>query len=327
MFAACSMFSKEHGITVLGVCIIVEVVQPYRKVTQEPQDAKTKQNLKEFSGSYKSQCDKRRFSVFCLTLSTIILIFLRLYLMGGFRGAPSFASADNPAATQESFITRTLTFAYLPPFNLVHLLLCPNRLSFDWSMEAIPLITSIFDMRNITTIAIYSVLSFSIFKAVKEVCATNLVGLMLGVKIWKDENTSDAKSNSVGAVISICLAIIILPFIPATNIFFYVGFVAAERILYIPSMGYCVLVGCGLSRLWKATCYVFVSRGVCEKHDAKRRLMEKVYKFCFIVLTCVIFTSFSLKTINRNGDWLNEERLYRSGVEINPPKGIVYQSD
>ena len=38
---------------------------------------------------------------------------------------------------------------------------------------------------------------------------------------------------------------IILPFLPASNLFFPVGFVVAERILYIPSMGYCLLVSLG----------------------------------------------------------------------------------
>lgn len=34
-------------------------------------------------------------------------------------------------------------------------------------------------------------------------------------------------------------------FIPASNLFFYVGFVVAERVLYVPSMGFCLLVGLG----------------------------------------------------------------------------------
>ena len=41
----------------------------------------------------------------------------------------------------------------------------------------------------------------------------------------------------------------ILPFVPASNILQTVGFVAAERTLYIPSMGFCVLVAVGWGRL------------------------------------------------------------------------------
>lgn len=41
------------------------------------------------------------------------------------------------------------------------------------------------------------------------------------------------------------LAMMILPFLPASNLFFPVGFVIAERVLYAPSMGFCMLIGYG----------------------------------------------------------------------------------
>lgn len=45
------------------------------------------------------------------------------------------------------------------------------------------------------------------------------------------------------------MAFVILPFLPATNLFFPVGFVVAERVLYMPSMGFCMLVAHGFSNL------------------------------------------------------------------------------
>ena len=41
------------------------------------------------------------------------------------------------------------------------------------------------------------------------------------------------------------LAMLVIPFLPASNIFFRVGFVVAERILYLPSVGFCMLVTLG----------------------------------------------------------------------------------
>ena len=41
----------------------------------------------------------------------------------------------------------------------------------------------------------------------------------------------------------------VLPFIPASNLFFPVGFVVAERILYTPSFGFCLLVALGFQVL------------------------------------------------------------------------------
>ena len=36
--------------------------------------------------------------------------------------------------------------------------------------------------------------------------------------------------------------LMIVPFLPASNIFFPVGFVIAERVLYLPSLGFIIIV-------------------------------------------------------------------------------------
>lgn len=65
------------------------------------------------------------------------------------------------------------------------------------------------------------------------------------------QNHSSDFSERHYAVIVTGLALTVLPFLPATNLFFYVGFVVAERILYIPSMGFCLLVAELLHQLHK----------------------------------------------------------------------------
>lgn len=45
------------------------------------------------------------------------------------------------------------------------------------------------------------------------------------------------------------IALIVIPFLPAANIFYPVGFVIAERILYIPSAGFCLLVVMGFNKM------------------------------------------------------------------------------
>ena len=42
---------------------------------------------------------------------------------------------------------------------------------------------------------------------------------------------------------------VVVPFLPASNIFIRVGFVVAERVLYLPSAGYCLLVALGVAAL------------------------------------------------------------------------------
>ena len=55
------------------------------------------------------------------------------------------------------------------------------------------------------------------------------------------------------------LACLVVPFLPASNVLFRVGFVIAERVLYLPSMGYVMLVVLGLKRLASVTYNKWVS--------------------------------------------------------------------
>ena len=45
------------------------------------------------------------------------------------------------------------------------------------------------------------------------------------------------------------LAMVVIPFLPATNLFFRVGFVIAERVLYLSSAGGVMLVVLGANAL------------------------------------------------------------------------------
>ena len=52
-------------------------------------------------------------------------------------------------------------------------------------------------------------------------------------------------------IVLLSLGLLVLPFIPATNLLFPVGFVVAERVLYLPSMGFCLLVAFGCDKLFQ----------------------------------------------------------------------------
>ena len=54
----------------------------------------------------------------------------------------------------------------------------------------------------------------------------------------------------------------VVPFLPATNIFFRVGFVVAERVLYLSSIGSCLLTVLGFTLLSKFPLGKKVSKGL-----------------------------------------------------------------
>lgn len=54
----------------------------------------------------------------------------------------------------------------------------------------------------------------------------------------------------ISRMLFISLTFIVVPFLPASNLFFRVGFVVAERVLYIPSAGFCMLIVIGMHHVF-----------------------------------------------------------------------------
>ncbi|XP_069943334.1 protein O-mannosyl-transferase TMTC2-like isoform X2 [Cherax quadricarinatus] len=274
--ATLSMLTKEHGITALAVCGVYHV---FVHAKLRPRELFTVLTERRHRGVMEG--------LLALGAALIVLLSCRLAVMGS--QPPEFAPADNPAADCESPGVRALTFFFLPAFN-TWLLLCPYTLSFDWSMEAIPLVASLADPRNLASLALYASLGL-----------LALVSLLALRRRRLGEDAGGSETATSGDVTIMGLALILLPFLPATNLFFYVGFVVAERILYIPSMGVCLLVAWGAHLLH------------ARARTARARRLLKV-------ALVVLFLLFSARTWTRNHDWATEENLYRSGIAINPPK-------
>lgn len=323
-----------------------------------------------------------------LSTGGVVLLYWRLRLVG----LPgTFAAADNPASRDPSIFTRFYTFAYLPVFNFF-LLIYPFHLSFDWSMDAIPRITTIFDPRNVSTVIFYAVVSKVTWRALvnelrkhqdnfvrdtkyykKQICkikhkwnynskqyirgqdcverksyygshkenvsSKKLLCPCTGCKhSLTDEHTSMCRASNNNNIMmhnSTCIcpitstkfkssgvpkvayrspqiallmfmAFMVLPFVPATNILFYVGFVVAERVLYIPSVGFCLLLGLGA--------------GVLTKDWTQSDRKSRVFMLSLLLTLCAMCGY----TLRRNLDWRDEESLFRSALHINPPKGECF---
>ncbi|XP_053082078.1 protein O-mannosyl-transferase TMTC1 isoform X2 [Acinonyx jubatus] len=140
----------------------------------------------------------------------IVLLYFRLWIMGG--SMPLFSEQDNPASFSPYILTRFLTYSYLLAFN-VWLLLAPVTLCYDWQVGSIPLVETIWDTRNLATILLAVVMT------------------LLSLHCLAAFKRLEHKEVLVG------LLFLVFPFIPASNLFFRVGFVVAERVLYMPRSG------------------------------------------------------------------------------------------
>uniref|UniRef100_A0A8D8YQH0 dolichyl-phosphate-mannose--protein mannosyltransferase n=1 Tax=Cacopsylla melanoneura TaxID=428564 RepID=A0A8D8YQH0_9HEMI len=256
IMALCAMLAKETGVTVLLVNLLYDAYVCWHPIKRATIELKWNEDALQFS---------RRASKVLLVIC--VLLLYRLIIMHG--SLPSFLPQDNPAAANPCPQTRLLTFCYLAVFN-VWLLLCPSHLSHDWQFGSIPLVTSLGDVRNFATCLLFVSCFCVVYKSVADLEHHRSAPLVIG-----------------GLLVAI-------PFLPASNLLFTVGFVVAERILYIPSMGLILLLAYGAQIL----------------HSRRRKLLIFASYFLLVI--------FSVKTISRNYDWSSRQSLIKADLRTLP---------
>ncbi|XP_072252706.1 protein O-mannosyl-transferase TMTC4 isoform X2 [Leuresthes tenuis] len=159
------------------------------------------------------------------------------------------------------------------------LLLCPWWLCFDWSMGCVPLIKSATDWRMVWLLLLWCV----------------LIGLISQALCSQDSQRR--------RTLTLGLVLLVVPFLPACNIFFRVGFVIAERVLYLSSAGYCLLLAYSL--------------GHCCCRWSKHRKLLCVMVFalvCMYVVRCAL----------RSHQWRSEQSLFTSALTVCPLNAKVH---
>ncbi|XP_029697225.1 protein O-mannosyl-transferase TMTC3 isoform X2 [Takifugu rubripes] len=264
VLVAAATLCKEQGITVVGICCIHEVFVAQGFTL--PSLLETLRQVLRGKGWFPYAVLQTLMKLIVLTISTLLLVIIRVQVIQS--QLPVFTRFDNPAAVSPT-PTRQMTFNYLLPVN-AWLLLNPSELCCDWTMGTIPLVESLLDLRNMTTLLFYTCLALL---AHHSLCY---------------------RHGSAKTVV-MALSLIVLPFIPASNLFFPVGFVVAERVLYVPSMGFCVLFAHGF-------------KIISQKGQLKR--------ISWLILG-VLLTTHAVKTFNRNWDWESEYTLFTSALKVN----------
>ncbi|XP_053112334.1 protein O-mannosyl-transferase TMTC3 isoform X1 [Hemicordylus capensis] len=261
---AVATLCKEQGITVVGICCVYEVFIAQGYTLPVLWDSVFQ--ILRGKGSIPYCMLQMLLKLIVLMFSTLLLVVIRVQVIQS--QLPVFTRFDNPAAVSPS-PARQLTFNYLLPVN-AWLLLNPSELCCDWTMGTIPLVESLLDVRNVATITFFCFLGFL---------------LVFSLRYPGD--------SSKTVLMALCL--IVLPFIPASNLFFPVGFVVAERVLYVPSMGFCMLVAHGWKKL------------------SSNSVLRKLSWVCLSLVLLI----HALKTLHRNWDWESEYTLFMSALKVN----------
>lgn len=158
-------------------------------------------------------------------------------------------------------------------------MLYPNELSCDWTHASIELIDfdpNSFYMDVFLTAIILSLFGFIIINIVylsslvfahkQKMFPRNCFRARFRIwpsmanassrPVWPASNITSPSSSTTRAIrvhlarkLLKTLALTIVPFLPVSNLFFPVGFVIAERVLYLPSIGFLLLFGQGIDYL------------------------------------------------------------------------------
>ncbi|XP_037505701.1 protein O-mannosyl-transferase TMTC1-like [Rhipicephalus sanguineus] len=299
ILSVCALLSKEQGITVLPLCMALRihtlVVDCARPELQTPLHKAHRRRWPVYSHCirdvvYRFISDS---DVIVLASLTTLLLCFRLWILQG--SFPEFSEMDNPASFSSMRTTRLLTYSYLCAFN-AWLVLCPRTLSYDWQMGSIPLVTSPLDTRNLATLAIFASLLALAWRALtpSNTKRSNADGAREQFCYYN--NVERPGEPSWGLLVPLLLTA--LPFLPASNLFVTVGFVVAERVLYIPSIGVTLLVAEGLHRL--------------------HTRCSPALRWCTTSLCFILVLLFAARTWNRNAAWASREALFESGIRDLP---------
>lgn len=88
--------------------------------------------------------------------------------------------------------------------------------------------------------------------------------------------------------------------------------VFAERYLYLPSVGFCWLIGGAVAKLWHE------SRG--ESPSRGRAIVRQAIAIGVGVVACF----YAVRTVERNRDWRSDEVLYRKTLEAQPDAQVIH---
>lgn len=161
----------------------------------------------------------------------------------------------------------------------------PKHLCFDYGYACLPTVHHLTDARNLLPLLCYSWFGAVVYNSILRLRLARIVAL----------------------------AAFLLPLLPALNIFLAVGTVLAERLLFVPSIGFCMALAEFIvddcEWLWTA------ANGALEgaffgKHKGKVRTLR--YLLLPLVISC------GLRVRSRNLDWQTEANLFSSSLTVCP---------
>ena len=325
-----SMFSKEQGATTL-ISLVAwdfltyhgDLVSLQRKLFLPVDDSKKDGNEDEQSeeaGDHKGaaqfeRAEARQFvgRTVILAIQTLIIIGWRFMLNG--ESSPDFIEAQNPAGFAKDRFTRAFSVTWVYCL-YIRDALYPYYLSPDWSGRSIDLVTSLKDPRAMFVIALWYFAAQSFWSMIvgADTGSDTVGGIMSRKQVTKVSSNKSIEYNSfwnettLRQVNIAVWAFTFSPFLLSSNILVVVGLMKADRVIYLPLFGFCLLEALLLSKFFK---------GVVRMRPSFERRKEQLFwgAHFFLMFQLIIFSG---KNHDRNLAWSHSLRLWGAAYAVNP---------
>jgi tetratricopeptide (TPR) repeat protein len=331
LFAAvAASFSKEIGVTVFSIFPCLEVcVKIKQHRNRNAAYSAGKEGRRSLRRGY-SLCIKGVSSVFlelsepllrtAITAAVLIIMMHLRVLVNGDTKIYEWTKLENHIYQLPTFKERFLSFAQ-SHFWYLFKLCFPRYLCFDYGFACIPTIHEIGDVRNLLPVGAYGAVLAATSYAILHVHVPLIFGVVLFV----------------------------VPLLPALNIFLPVGTVLAERLLFLPSLGFCFVVSQIITEemadVWASqqqsssssssssssllsspptvkkamppdTGQVMSSTTATPSKSALSQVRRGQTPL-YVLITCIC-ALFAVRVVTRNSDWNSELQIYESALTVCP---------
>jgi tetratricopeptide (TPR) repeat protein len=282
--------SKEIGITIYGILIIIELIEHISQVCKtNSASGSMLTKLLIMVLSLKSVSYMSILRIISSVTSLILFLIMRIRLNGEHK-IKKWTMLENHIALLPSLKERILSYAQTNSWYFLKLIF-PKYLCFDYGYACIPTIHDFFDIRN-------------------------LLGFLMMISLLFLGYRSIQHSFRPSLLLGLCL--LVIPLLPALNIFFPVGTTLAERLLFIPSIGFCFLIAelftIDLNYVWH-----WQYRRSLQFINSNNRTVKLILLYLPATLFLVpIMTLCSIRIVTRNEDWNSEIRIYQSALSVCP---------
>ncbi len=213
-----------------------------------------------------------------LVVATGAYFLMRTLALETITEAPDHPPYTNSLFAAKDFISQQATAFYIL-LRYIILLIIPHPLSHDYSYNQIPLMT------------------------LKDPLA--LLGMLVYLAIGIYALLNIKKKN----VLAFAILFYLFTLAPVANIFRLIGATMAERFLYMPSLGFCIVVALLLAK--------FTNTELIKSKFINLKQFFLVNIKLFMIIT-IIAGLYSFKTLARSQDWKNNSSLFGADAETVP---------